>query len=81
MMTANSNSLCVTSFNSTGFSLSSRNYIRSLLLFSDVCCVQEHFLLDCNDRKYSNTDKLKTELGASCDMHIQPAVKNNSEIF
>ena len=50
------------------------------LLFSDVCCVQEHFLLDAKDKKNSNTDKLKTVLGPAYDMHIVPAVKTNTSI-
>ena len=75
-----STKLCITSYNSTGFGLSSQNHIRTLLLFSDICCIQEHFLLDCNDKKSSNTDKLKNHFSSSHDMHVVPAVKHNNYV-
>ena len=77
-MASNASSLCVVSYNSTGFNLSSQNHIKTLLSFSDICCVQEHFLIDCKDKKRSNTDKLKAAFGASHDMFIVPAVKSNT---
>ena len=69
--------LCVTSYNSTGFGPSAQNHIKTLLTFSDICCIQEHFLLDCKDKKSSNTDRLKTKFGDFHDMHILPAVKSD----
>ena len=79
MATENDN-VCFCSYNSTGFGSSAQNYISSLLVFSDILCIQEHFLLDSKDKKHSNTNQLKNKLGAEHDMYIVPAVKNNSEI-
>ena len=76
---ATPNQICVSSFNSTGFGLSSSNYKNTLLLFSDVLCVQEHFILDSNERKHSNTNKLRKSF-PNFDMHIKPAVKNSTSI-
>ena len=76
----NLNSICVTSYNSTGFNASAQNHIQTLLLFSDICCLQEHFLLDCKDKGHSNTDKLRSAFGSLCDMHIVPAVKSNTSV-
>ena len=73
-------SLCVTSYNSTGFSQSKIDFIKTLLLFTDIFCLQEHFLLTSKDRKHSNTDKIRKAFGQSYDMFIKPALKNNSEI-
>ena len=70
----------VTSYNSTGFGIAAQNYIETLLLFSDILCVQEHFLLDSHDKKYSNTDKLKTMFDDKCDMLIVPAHKDNNHV-
>ena len=67
--------MCVTSVDSTGFSLAVQDYIETLLLFSDILCIQEHFLLDSKDRKYSNTDKIRKKFGSNNDMFIVPAVK------
>ena len=70
----------MTSYNSTGFGLSVQNYISTLLTFSDICCLQEHFLLNSNDRKNSNTDRLRNKFGASYDMFISPATKSDSYV-
>ena len=51
--------VCVTSYNSGDMGLDKQNYIKSLTLFSDILCIQEHFLLDSGNKKYSNTQKLK----------------------
>ena len=51
--------------------------IKTLTLFSDVLCLQEHFLLDAGNKKYNNTYKLKTYFGDSYDMFIKPAFKND----
>ena len=72
--------LCITSYNSTGFGIPAQNYIRTLLLFTDILCIQEHFLLDSQDKKYSNTKKLVKQFGASHDMFIVPAHKDNTQV-
>ena len=51
--------ICITSYNSTGFGLGAQNYIETLLLFSDICGIQEHFLLNSKSKKYSNVNKIK----------------------
>ena len=51
--------LCVTSYNSTGFGQDKIDFMKTLLLFSDVLSVQEHFLLSSDDRTHSNTDKIR----------------------
>ena len=75
-----SSKLFITSYNSTGFGLAAKNYINTLLLFSDILCVQEHFLLDSNDKNYSNTNKLVKDLGTNHDMFIVPAYKSPKQI-
>ena len=72
--------LFISSYNSTGFGISAKNYIRTLLLFSDILCVQEHFLLDSKDKNYSNIDKLKIDLGEKHDMFIVPAHKDPNQV-
>ena len=57
------NTVCVTSYNSGGMGLDKQNYINSLTLFSDILCIQEHFLLDSGNKKYSNTQKFKKLFG------------------
>ena len=71
--------MCITSFNSTGFGIAVQEYIETLLLFSDILCVQEHFLLDAKDKKYSNTNKLRKRYN-NCDMFIVPAHKDNNQV-
>ena len=48
------------------------------MLFTDICCLQEHFLMTSKNKKHSNTDKIRKEFGQSCDMFISPATKSNS---
>ena len=72
--------MCITSYNSTGFSIAVQDYLETLLLFSDILCLQEHFLLDCKDRKNSNTNKIRNKFGDSHDMFIVPAFKNSSQV-
>ena len=79
-MMLNNNYIAISSYNSTGFGLAAQNQIDKLLLFSDIVCVQEHFLLDSKDKQYSNTDKLKAKFGHTHDMYIVPAVKESSQI-
>ena len=72
--------MCISSYNSTGFSLQRQKFISDeLLLFSDVLCVQEHFLLAGN-KKNNNTDKLLKVFGDNYDMYIEPALKPNSVV-
>ena len=74
------NNICVTSYNSTGFGPGAKNHVKTLLSFCDMCCIQEHFLLDSKNKKYSNTDKLRTEYGAFHDMYVVPALKDNNSV-
>ena len=71
--------LCITSYNSTGTGLGTLEYMETLLLFSDILCVQEHFLLDSKDRKHSNTTKLRNKF-KNHDMFIVPASKGNNQV-
>ena len=75
-----SSKLCISSYNSTGFGLSAKNYVNTLLLFSDILCVQEHFLLDGNEKNHSNTNKLVNHVGTNHDISIVPAHKNTNQI-
>ena len=70
------NNLCITSYNSTGFGLHQQKYIETLLLFSDILCIQEHFLLDAKDKNHSNTNKIRKVFGNSHDMFVVPAFKD-----
>ena len=79
-METNTTSICVTSYNSGGMGLDKQNFIKTLTLFSDVLCLQEHFLLYAENKKYNNTHKLKYYFGNSYDMLIKPAFKNDSNI-
>ena len=42
--------------------------------------MQEHFLQDSQDKKYSNTNKLRNQYGSSHDMYIVPAFKENRQV-
>ena len=66
--------LCITSYNSTGFGQDKIDFIRTLLLFSDIFCMQEHFLLE------DNTSKIRQVFGEQYDMNIEPAVKSNDQV-
>ena len=79
-MDTNTRSICVSSFNSGGMGVDKQNYKKSLCLFSDILCIQEHFLLDAGNKNYNNTYKLRQYFGESHDMCIKPAYKN-SEII
>ena len=70
----------MTSYNSTGFGIAAQSYIQTLLLFSDILCIQEHFLLDNKDKKHSNTNKLRNKFSNSYDMFIVPAYKENLQV-
>lgn len=79
-MALNNSSICVTSYNSGGFGLEKIEYIKSLILFSDILCIQEHFLLNAKNKKYNNTDKIKQHFGDSHDMIISPAFKSDNTV-
>ena len=79
-MTNEQSFISVCSYNSTGFGLGAQIFIEKLLSMNDILCLQEHFLTDCKDKRYSNTDKIREKFNADCDMHITPAVKDNSQI-
>ena len=72
--------LCVTSYNSTGFGQDKIDFMKTLLLFSDIFCLQEHFLLSSSDRKHSNTSKIRRAFGDNYDMYLVPAVKTSENI-
>ena len=74
------NSLCITSYNSTGFGIAAQNFISTLSLFSNIVCIQEHFLLDSKDKNHSNTNKLRKALEFKYDMYIVPAYKENNQV-
>ena len=44
----------ITSYNSTGFPLQRQNFIKNLILFSDIICIQEHFQLKQCSYRISN---------------------------
>ena len=54
--------------------------MQTLLVFSDILCIQEHFLLDCKDKKSSNTNLLRKKFDNEHDMYILPATKSSSQI-
>ena len=65
--------MCITSYNSTGFGAAAQNYIETLLLFSNILCLQEHFLLD-------SQDKLRSRYNNTHGMFIVPAYKDYSQV-
>ena len=73
------NSICVTSYNSTGFGVNAQHFMETLLLFSNILCIQEHFLQDFGDKKYSNTNKLRRKY-SNHDMYIVPAYKKDNRV-
>ena len=68
-MTGKPNFISVCSYNSTGFGLGSQIFMQKLLCMNDILCIQEHFLLDCKDKKHSNTDKIREKFNDECDMY------------
>ena len=72
--------ICVTSYNSTGFGIGVQNFLSTVSLFSNILCLQEHFLLDGKNKKHSNTDKLRKLCGNKYDMYIVPAFKDQSQV-
>ena len=72
--------LCITSYNSTGFGIGAQQFLSTLSTFSNIICLQEHFLLDSNDKKYSNTNKVRKFFSTRYDMFIIPAHKDNLQV-
>ena len=72
--------LCITSYNSTGLGIGAQNFISTLSLFTNILCLQEHFLLDSKSKTYSNTDKLRKLSSDKYDMFIVPAMKDTSQV-
>ena len=72
--------LCITSFNTTGFGIGVQNYLTTLSLFSNILCIQEHFLLDGKNKNHSNTNKIRKLLNHKYDMFIIPAFKDDSQV-
>ena len=72
--------ICITSFNSTGLGIAVQNFLSTLSLFSNILCLQEHFLLDSKSKNYSNTDKLRKLYSSKYDMFIIPAEKEHTQI-
>ena len=78
-MTFSQKPICVTSYNSTGFGPNTIKFVETLLLFSNILCLQEHFLQDAGDKKYSNTNKLRKSF-PDHDMYITPAFKPDNRV-
>ena len=73
-------SLCISSYNTTGFGIGTQNYLTTLSLFSNILCIQEHFLLDGRMKNHSNTDKIRKLFNQKYDMFIIPAHKDDSQV-
>ena len=74
------NNICISSYNSTGFGIGVQSFIKTLALFTDILCIQEHFLLDAKSKTYSNTDKLRKLCSGRYDMFIVPAYKDMLQV-
>ena len=72
--------LCISSYNSTGFGIGVQQFLSTVSLFSNILCLQEHFLLDGKVRNHSNTDKVRKILGHKYDMFITPAYKEDLQV-
>ena len=72
--------ICVTSYNTTGFNISVQNFLTTLALFSNIICIQEHFLLDSKDKNYSNTNKIRKIHGCSHDMFITQLSRKTNKL-
>ena len=72
--------VCISSFNSTGFGIGVQNFITTLSIFSNILCIQEHFLLDGKMKNHSNTNKIRKLLNHKYDMFIVPAYKENNQV-
>ena len=56
-------------------------YVYRSSLFTDVLTVQEHFLLTTDDRKHSNTDKIRRAFGDNYNMFVVPIPASMSSNF
>ena len=79
-MALTNKTICVTSYNSRGFSEEKQEFIKTLQLFSDILVIQEHFLLTSKTKNHSNTNKIVKSLGQHFDMYIAAAVKENNAV-
>ena len=79
-MVPSQESLCISSYNSTGFGVGVQNFVTTLSLFSNILCIQEHFLLDAKTKNHSNTNKLRKLCNVKYDMSIVPAYKENAQV-
>ena len=70
----------MTSYNSGGLGLGRQNFIKTLNIFSDILCIQEHFLLDAGGKKHNNTYKLKILFEDTHGMLIRPAFKESNAV-
>ena len=60
--------------------IAAQNFISTLSLFSNILCIQEHFLLDSKSKNHSNTDKLRKLFNDKYDMFVTPAFKELSQV-
>ena len=60
--------------------IAAQNFISTLSLFSNILCIQEHFLLDSKSKNHSNTDKIRKHFGDKYDMFVIPAFKESSQV-
>ena len=72
--------ICITSYNSTGLGIAVQNFLSTLSIFSNILCLQEHFLLDSKSKNFSNTDKLRKLYSNKYDMFIIPAKKDPYQV-
>ena len=72
--------ICISSFNSTGFGIGVQTFLTTLSIFSNILCIQEHFLLDGKTKNHSNTNKLRKLFNDKYDMYIVPAHKENTQV-
>ena len=78
----NLNNMFLTSHNSGGMhGVDRQEYLnKTLLLFSDFFCLQQHFLLVSGGKEHKATSKLNTYFGNTHDMILNPAFKDNNLI-
>ena len=79
-MAKTNNTICVSSYNSRGFSEEKQDFIKTLQIFSDIVVLQEHMILTAKSKSHSNTNKIVKSLGQNCDMYITPAIKENNRV-
>ena len=67
-MAQTNNTICVSSYNSRGFSEEKQDFIKTLQIFSDIVVLQEHMILTAKSKSHSNTNKIVKSLGQNHDM-------------